>query len=80
MTTSSSAAASKTVPPSSPITAAGLDSLYSYDVEATDPDGDALLYLLTTSPAGRTIDPVSGLMNWIPGALGDFPKVRVRVL
>jgi hypothetical protein len=58
---------------SSPITAAGLNFPYSYDVEATDPEGDSLLYLLTTSPAGMDIDPVSGLITWTPDTLGDFP-------
>ena len=45
---------------------------YLYDVEAEDPDGDALLYLLTASPAGMTMDPVSGLIEWTPQAAGDY--------
>src|SRR5262249_15500841 len=40
--------------------------LYSYDVAATDPEGDALQFALQTSPAGMTIDPGSGLIRWTP--------------
>ena len=42
-------------------------SLYGYDVQASDPDGDALTYSLTTSPAGMTIDPTTGAIQWTPG-------------
>lgn len=41
---------------------------YSYDVDATDPDGDTVTYSLATAPAGATIDPVSGLISWTPDA------------
>jgi RHS repeat-associated protein len=58
---------------SSPPTTASLGNLYSYDVDAEDPDGDTLLYLLTTSPEGMTIDPVSGLIQWTPDILGTYP-------
>ena len=37
---------------------------YTYDVEAFDPDGDAIAYSLTTAPLGMTIDPVTGLITW----------------
>ncbi len=40
---------------------------YQYDVEANDPDGDALTYSLLTGPSGLTVDPVTGNINWIPG-------------
>ena len=52
---------------SSPVTTATEDTLYSYDVDATDPDvGDVLAYSLTTSPAGMTIDSGTGLIQWTP--------------
>jgi len=38
--------------------------VYSYDVEATDPDGDALTYSLDAAPAGMSIDPATGLITW----------------
>ena len=66
---------------SAPVLGATQDQLYSYDVEASDPDdGDTLTYSLDTAPAGMSIDPVSGLIEWTPtnGQVGDNP-VTVRV-
>lgn len=40
--------------------------VYAYQVEADDPDGDALTYSLLEQPAGMTIDAASGLVEWIP--------------
>lgn len=37
---------------STAITSATKDELYSYDVDATDADGDTLVYSLTTTPSG----------------------------
>ncbi|MBD2616568.1 putative Ig domain-containing protein, partial [Nostoc punctiforme FACHB-252] len=37
---------------------------YSYDVDATDPNGDSLQYKLLVSPDGMTIDPSTGLISW----------------
>jgi len=53
---------------SAPVTVATEEVLYSYDVDATDPDGDPLTYALTTSPAGMTIDSATGLVQWTPSA------------
>jgi hypothetical protein len=40
---------------------------YTYDVEAVDPDpGDILTYSLLSPPAGMTIDPQTGLIEWTP--------------
>ncbi|MCP5443670.1 MAG: putative Ig domain-containing protein [Chromatiaceae bacterium] len=66
---------------SSAVTGATQDQPYSYDVEATDPDaGDTLTFNLVTSPAGMTIDPASGLINWTPSnaQVGDN-AVEVQV-
>jgi len=41
---------------------------FVYDVDATDPDGDALTFSLVAAPSGMTIDPASGLVRWTPGA------------
>ena len=46
--------------------------LYAYDVEASDVDGDTLVYSLASSPAGMTIDSSSGLINWTPSSAGDY--------
>jgi hypothetical protein len=56
---------------SAPITEATVDVLYSYDVEAVDPNaGDTLTFSLLTAPDGMTVDPSTGLINWTPGT-GD---------
>jgi RHS repeat-associated protein len=52
---------------SSPILTAIVGSLYSYDVDASDPDGDTLSYSLSVYPSGMTINAQSGLINWVPG-------------
>lgn len=38
--------------------------VYSYQVKATDPDGDPLSYSLKTAPAGMTIESSEGLIKW----------------
>ena len=35
-------------------------------VQATDPDGDPLLYSATNLPPGATFDPVAGVLTWTP--------------
>ncbi|MFH1843322.1 MAG: LamG-like jellyroll fold domain-containing protein [bacterium] len=52
-----------------PVTDGTVDALYSYDVDATG--RPAPTYGLTDSPAGMTIDPVSGLIEWTPTSGGD---------
>jgi len=37
---------------------------YTYDVNATDSDGDNLTYTLTASPNGMTINPSTGEITW----------------
>ena len=53
---------------STPITTATVDVLYTYNVDATDPNGDTLTYSLTTKPAGMTINSSTGLINWTPAS------------
>ena len=48
------------------------DVLYTYDVEATDVDGDTLVYSLASSPIGMTINSSSGVIIWTPSAAGDY--------
>lgn len=38
--------------------------VYSYDADASDPDGDVLVYSLPTAPVGATIDPATGVVTW----------------
>lgn len=53
---------------------------YAYDVDATDADGDPLVYALTTAPAGMSIDGGTGRISWTPtqSQLGA-QAVEVRV-
>lgn len=39
---------------------------YNYDVNATDPNGDPLVFNLSSYPAGMAIDSVTGLIKWTP--------------
>ncbi|MGE5245573.1 MAG: Ig-like domain-containing protein, partial [Betaproteobacteria bacterium] len=59
---------------SSPVTTARNALPYSYQVTATDADGDALTYSLTAAPGGMTIGASNGLVAWTPsGQVGDQP-------
>ncbi|MCH8063125.1 MAG: S8 family serine peptidase [Chloroflexi bacterium] len=66
---------------SSAMTTATQNLLYSYDVDATDPDaGDTLTFSLDVAPAGMTIDAVTGLVEWTPDNSQVGPNdVTVRV-
>ena len=63
---------------SDPVTTAKEGAAYTYDVEATDPNGDTLTYSLTTSPTGMTINSNTGVISWTPTAAGSF-DVTVEV-
>ncbi len=51
---------------SQPDTTAKVDSLYEYQVVATDNNGDTLIYRLTQTPAFLEIDSASGLIQGTP--------------
>ena len=53
---------------------------YQYVVFAVDPDiGDTLSYALTLAPSGMTIDPLTGIIQWLPGS-GDVGDHAVRAI
>ncbi|WP_169748995.1 putative Ig domain-containing protein [Gynuella sunshinyii] len=52
---------------SEPVTTVKTGQVYGYDVIATDPDGDELIYLLSRSQPGMTIDGETGQIRWTPG-------------
>ncbi|MEM9804842.1 MAG: putative Ig domain-containing protein [Cyanobacteria bacterium P01_D01_bin.56] len=54
---------------------------YQYDVIATDPDGDTLIYSLLDAPVGMDIDPAIGVINWQPEEIvvGEEYSVTVQV-
>ena len=62
---------------SSPVTNATDGVAYSYQVQATDPEGGSLSYSLPTKPSGMTISG-SGLVQWNPSSAGS-EAVIVRV-
>ena len=51
---------------SEPSYSAPIGELYSYDVEAIDPNEDPLTYSLEYGPDGMTIDSATGLIRWTP--------------
>lgn len=51
---------------STPITTATAGVNYNYDVQASDPDGDVLIFSLTTFPSGMSIDSAIGIISWTP--------------
>ena len=63
---------------STAVTSATKDEPYSYDVNATDSDGDTLVYSLTTKPGGMSINSSTGLIAWTPTTSGDY-NVTVKV-
>jgi hypothetical protein len=56
---------------SEPVRNAFIGQPYSYQVRATDPDGDPLTFSLATGLDGFTIDPAVGLISGVPMVLGD---------
>ena len=60
---------------STEITTATVGVVYTYDVDATDPDGDTLIYSLTIKPADMTIDSVTGVINWTPDTIGGYDVI-----
>jgi len=51
---------------SDPITTAKEGAAYTYDVEATDPNGDTLEFSLLVHPTGMTINSTTGVISWTP--------------
>jgi len=64
-----------------PSQTATVQKLYQYDLAATDPDNDVLLWSLDAAPSGMSIDPVSGQIRWVPSSsqIGT-QEVAVRVM
>jgi len=57
---------------STPITSTLVGKPYTYDVEATDTDGDSLTYSLISNPIGMTIDSTTGVISWTPSMFGSY--------
>ncbi len=55
-------------------------AVYRYQAVATDPDGDALTFVLESGPPGMTIDPASGRLEWsVPASVAAPFPVLVRL-
>jgi hypothetical protein len=65
---------------STPATSGVVEQPYAYQATATDPAGplDPLAWSLVASPAGMTVHPTSGLVQWMPLAAGNH-NVTLRV-
>ena len=57
---------------STPITTTTIGLLYTYDVDATDPDGDIITYSLVTKPNGMNISDLAGVTTWTPDTSGNY--------
>lgn len=51
---------------SDPNTTATEGALYTYEVEATDPEGDELTFTLLSHPDGMMINSSTGVISWTP--------------
>jgi len=58
---------------SAPPTVARVGRTYTYASAASDPDGDALAYSLTTPPSGMSVNATTGLVAWTPTSAGHVP-------
>ena len=59
---------------SQPVITVCLGEEYTYQVTATDPETDPLVYSLTTKPDGMSISS-TGLITWTPATKGDYDVV-----
>lgn len=52
----------------------------SYQIKASDPDGDVLTYSLKSAPAGMTVNPSTGLITWnVPSEFSGRASVTASV-
>ena len=64
---------------STPITSVKEGALYTYEVEAIDPEGEELEFtLLIPHPTGMIINSSTGVITWTPAAAGSY-DVTVEV-
>ena len=54
-------------------------ALYSYLIQAPDPDGDVVNYSLLSGPPEMAVNNISGLLEWLPGQ-SSVGRVSVVVL
>ncbi len=64
---------------STAVTSVYLGDEYSYDVDASDEEGDTFTFSLTTAPDGMIISENSGVISWTPASTGS-QSVTVKVV
>ena len=57
---------------SEPVTSAMLGNEYNYDVDAFDADNDEITYSIINHPEGMAINPITGLIEWLPSEIGVY--------
>ncbi len=60
-----------------PLLQATVGQPYAFDAHATDADGDSVFYFLASGPAGMTVDPLNGHVEWVPD---DHAAARTNVI
>jgi hypothetical protein len=55
------------------------NGVYSYQVQAKDPDGDKLSFSVVSGPQGMIIDPSTGLLRWQPQGVTGRQEMRVKI-
>ena len=60
---------------SDPVTTTKEGTVYTYDVESIDPDGDILEFSLLIHPTGMTINPTTGVISWTPASAGSYDVI-----
>jgi hypothetical protein len=60
---------------STPLFVANVGSSYQYQIQASDPDGQALTYQLRQAPQGMTINANTGLVQWNTPVTGTYQVV-----
>ena len=55
-----------------PVIRGGEGYLYTYDVNATDPDSDPITYSLLSPPVGMVVDGNTGIITWRPSSVGNY--------
>ncbi|MCU7858317.1 MAG: hypothetical protein KZQ86_00480, partial [Candidatus Thiodiazotropha sp. (ex Lucinoma kastoroae)] len=51
---------------------------YEYQINASDPDGDALTYSLAVAPEGMTVNETTGVISWVPSERYNNANAWVR--
>lgn len=75
-----SATAVPNTPPvftSSPVLDGAVGGAYVYPAAAVDADAESVVFWLHTGPEGMAVDPVTGLVSWVPSANDDAETVVV---